>query len=190
MNLALCLSLCLAAKLSKRNSFFEELSSFYYNDEIHLPFAANCRPVRHVPRASVCTIGNSHYYRMRIYLYNLLPVPFFSSLLFSFLFSLSSTRSHEASPRDEDTSRRHRQGRRQQGLQRAGLRRGSQSINGRVLLIELPTNSVFMRLRRRVHCGARGAVAWAAGAWKGGGVPSLAIGSLCKLRCRAGRNCF
>ncbi|KAM8720449.1 hypothetical protein ACLKA7_006489 [Drosophila subpalustris] len=30
---------------------------------------------------------------------------------------------------------------------------GSQSINGRVLLIELPTNSVFMRLRRRVHCG-------------------------------------
>lgn len=168
MNLALCLSLCLAAKLSKRNSFFEELSSFYYNDEIHLPFAANCRPVRHVPRAS------SYYRQLALLSHANLSIQFaacaffFSSLLFSFLFSLSSTRSHEASPRDEDTSRRHRQGRRQQGLQRAGLRRGSQSINGRVLLIELPTNSVFMRLRRRVHCGSRGPVAWAAGAGKGG----------------------
>lgn len=50
---------------------------------------------------------------------------------------------------------------------------GSQSINGRVLLIELPTNSVFMRLRRRrrrVHeCWGRG---------RGRGRASLAIGSL------------
>jgi len=38
---------------------------------------------------------------------------------------------------------------------------GSQSINGRVLLIELPTNSVFMRLRSRVHCGLGTAAAGA-----------------------------
>lgn len=54
---------------------------------------------------------------------------------------------------------------------------GSQSINGRVLLIELPTNSVFMRLRRRrrrVH------ECWGRGRGRGGGRgrASLAIGSL------------
>lgn len=65
--------------------------------------------------------------------------------------------------RAEDTS--HRQGHGQRGDRGRGRteeegRRGhtgSQSINGRVLLIELPTNSVFMRLRRRVHeCWGRG----------------------------------
>lgn len=55
---------------------------------------------------------------------------------------------------------------------------GSQSINGRVLLIELPTNSVFMRLRRRRR--RRVHECWGRGRGRGGGRgrASLAIGSL------------
>lgn len=105
--------------------------------KIHLPFAANCRmrSQRHVPQ--IDGRNRSRWMRIASTCVYLADTICRSCLLISIYLA----RAHDSSDSSGSSG----------SSERPWL--PSQSINGRVLLIELPTNSVFMRLRRRVHCG-------------------------------------